>query len=107
MGIIVLYFFNKRDNVICDDIPIFDFLSNAPAELIFVNLYIINMDLVDYNRLVIYDCSHDSITYDKLLLKTVDRIAFMKGESAVKVSIFYNEYESPYVLLIAFGRNRK
>ena len=53
-------------------------------------------------RSVIY-----SDKYDKLLLKTVDRITFMKGESAVKVSIFYNEYESPYVLLIAFGRNRK
>lgn len=48
-----------------------------------------------------------SDVYEKLLLETVDRITFMKGESAVKVSIFYNEYETPYVLLIAFGRNSK
>ena len=53
-------------------------------------------------RSVIY-----SDKYDKLLLNTVDRITFTKGESAVKVSIFYNEYETPYVLLIAFGRNSK
>ena len=45
--------------------------------------------------------------YDKLLLKTVDRIIFKKGESAIKVSIFYNGNESPYILLIAFGRNQK
>ena len=45
--------------------------------------------------------------YDKLLLKTVDRITFIRGESAVKVSIFYKGNESPYVLIIAFGRNRK
>ena len=53
-------------------------------------------------RSVIY-----SDKYDKLLLKTVDRITFFRGESAVKVSIYYNGNESPYILLIAFGRNQK
>ena len=93
MGIVVLYFFNKRDNVICDDIPIFDFLSNAPAELIFVNLYIINMDLVDYNRLVIYDCSHDSITYDKLLLKDI----LFSSVTTRKDSLAFKRFERGYI----------
>lgn len=53
-------------------------------------------------RSVIY-----SDKYDKLLLKTVDRITFFRGESAIKVSIYYNRNESPYILLIAFGRNQK
>lgn len=53
-------------------------------------------------RSVIY-----SDKYDKLLLKTVDRMTFFKGEDALKVSIYYNENESPYVLIIAFGRSRK
>ncbi len=44
--------------------------------------------------------------FGSVLLESVNSITFYKGENAARVSIKYDGGSSPYVLIIAFGRNK-